>query len=176
MKWPWGCNVQVNELAGAIFSSHSNNQSNDWVSRVWARNGSRVCAKTLLHIVQRLHLNFTVFSWIQNRQTESKFRKHQKVMNHSKSFRRKNVKKSFGSGRKLSVRRNPHKHAANKLKTSRVQNFAKRNNAWCFPSEKKHKMSKWGEKSEHQITGEGNKCKESHVAARRSQVFSPFNA
>ena len=75
MKWPWGCNVQVNELAGEIFSSQSNNQSRNWVSGVWARNLSRVCAKTLLHILKRFLSDFTFSSWIQNRKMEKLFMK-----------------------------------------------------------------------------------------------------
>ena len=85
--------------AGAIYSSQSNNQSKNRVSGVRAINVSRVCAKTLVRIVQRIHLNFTFFSWIQNKKLESKFRKNQEVINHFQSLRGKNLKKLFGSGR-----------------------------------------------------------------------------
>ena len=80
MKWPWGWNVQVNELAGAFQSSQSNNQSRDWVIGVRAINLSRVCAKTLSRIVKRVHFEFHIFPLDSNWKVESKFRKYQEVL------------------------------------------------------------------------------------------------
>ena len=70
-----------------------------WLSRLCAIDVSWVCAKTLWRIVQRIHLNFTFFSWIQNRKPKSQFRKYQERINHFKSLSRKNLEKLFGSGR-----------------------------------------------------------------------------
>ena len=60
MKWPWGWNVLGYELVGAFWTDQSNNQSRKGVSGVCVVNVSRVCAKTLSRIVQRIPLNFYI--------------------------------------------------------------------------------------------------------------------
>ena len=114
--------MQVNEFAGAIYSSQSNSQSNHWVSGVCARNLSRVRTKMLFRIVKLIHSDFTFVSWIQKRKLESKFGQYQEGINHFESFRREKTwrKDSVSDRNYLSVTINEHFLVAFSADASRI--------------------------------------------------------